>query len=227
MQRIHYFASIFYFFNGWPRLIYLSAPLGYLLFNHAPVNASFLLLLVYYLSYFITSLIASNRISEGYRNPFWSDVYETVMCFSVSWTAFTTLFNPEKISFQVTPKGLRFENTRLDWSKVVPHMLMSALLVIGIGFGWYGLLHHELNRDAALLSIFWSIYNLVILVAAIVVARERHQMRSWPRLSRKIPCELIFDNQTLSGEDIRFERNRDVFDPGSSCVSTVGRSKYD
>jgi len=33
-----------------------------------------------------------------------------------------------------------------------------------------------------------------------VVARERHQMRSWPRLSRKIPCELSFDSQTLSGE---------------------------
>jgi cellulose synthase (UDP-forming) len=82
----------------------------------------------------------------------------------------------------------------------VPHLLMSILLAIGIGIGLYNLSNHELNRDALLLSIFWSIYNLVILVAAIVVARERHQMRSWPRLSRKIPCELIFDNQILSGK---------------------------
>jgi cellulose synthase (UDP-forming) len=200
MQRMHYFASIFYFFNGWPRLIYLAAPLAYLLLNHSPVVANFYVLLVYYLSYFITSLIAFNRISQGFRNPFWSDVYETVMCFSVSWTAFTTFLSPEKIIFQVTPKGLRFEKTRLDWSKVVPHMLLSALLVVGIGLGWYGFWHHELNRDAVLLSIFWAIYNLVILVAAIMVARERPQIRSWPRLSRKIPCELSFDHQVLSGE---------------------------
>ena len=200
MQRIHYFASIFYFFNGWPRLIYLAAPLVYLLLNRPPVVANFYVLLAYYLSYFITSLIASNRINQGFRNPFWSDVYETVMCFSVSWTALATLLSPEKIIFHVTPKGLRFENTRLDWSNVVPHMLLSALLIIGIGVGWYGLWHHELNRDAVLLSTFWAIYNLLILVSAIVVARERHQMRSWPRLPRKIACELSFDHQTLSGE---------------------------
>jgi cellulose synthase (UDP-forming) len=178
----------------------LSAPLAYLLLNRPPVFANFYVLLFYYLSYFITSLIAFNRISKGFRSPFWSDVYETAMCFSVSWTAMTTFLRPAKAIFHVTPKGLRFENTRLDWSNVIPPVLLSALLIIGVWVGWYGTLQHELNRDAVLLSTFWAVYNLVILVAAIVVARERPQMRSWPRLSRKIACELSFNNQSLSGE---------------------------
>lgn len=200
MQRINYFGSIFYFFHGWARLVYLAAPLSYLLLNYPPVVAKFSVLLSYYLPYYITTFIAFNLISKGFRNPFWSDVYETVMCFFISWTAIETLFVPEKSTFHVTPKGVRFEKPQLDWSYVMPHILLSALLMIGLGVGGYHLWRHQLNPDAALLSAFWTVYNLVILVAAIVVARERPQKRSSPRLFRQIACEVSFDGRTFSGK---------------------------
>ncbi|MBI3811062.1 MAG: glycosyltransferase [Nitrospirae bacterium] len=200
MQRINYFGSIFYFFHGWPRLVYLSAPLAFLLFQYAPMITSPPVLLNYFLPYYITSLMAFNLISRGFRNPFWSDVYETVMCFFISWTTIETIFIPKKIKFHVTPKGERFEKSSLDWSYVMPHILLGTALVIGLGFGGYRLWEHGLNFNATLLSAVWTVYNLVILVAAIVVARERPQKRSSPRLFRQIVCELSFGGRTLSGK---------------------------
>lgn len=200
MQRVHYFGSIFYFFHGWPRLVYLSAPLAYLLFQYPPLVASVPVLMAYFLPYYITSLMAFNRISRGFRNPFWSDVYENVMCFFISWTVLETIFMPKKSEFQVTPKGERFETSRLDWSYVTPHILLGTVLVIGLGFGGYRLWSQSVNFNATLLSAFWTVYNLVILVAAIVVARERPQKRSSPRLLRQIDCELRFGDRMLSGK---------------------------
>jgi cellulose synthase (UDP-forming) len=200
MQRVNYFSSIFYFFHGWSRLIYLAAPLSYLLLNYPPVVAKFLVLLSYFLPYYITSLVAFNLISKGFRNPFWSDVYETVMCFFISWTAIETLLQPKKARFHVTPKGVRFDKPQLDWSYVMPHIFLLIVLMVGLGVGGYRLWQEELNLNATLLSVFWTLYNLVILVAAIVVARERPQKRFSPRLFRQIACELHFDGRTLSGK---------------------------
>ena len=200
MQRINYFSSIFYFFHGWPRLVYLSAPLAYLLFQYSPLVASLPVLMNYFLPYYITSLMAFNRVSRGFRNPFWSDVYETVMCFFISWTTLETIFLPKKTKFEVTPKGERFEKSSLDWSYVMPHILLGTVLVTGLGFGGYRLWGHGFNFNATLLSAVWTVYNLVILVAAIVVARERPQKRSSPRLFRQIACELSFGGRTLAGK---------------------------
>lgn len=199
MQRIHYFGSIFYFFHGWPRLVYLSAPLAYLLFLYPPLVAPLPVLVNYFFPYYLTTLMAFNLISRGFRNPFWSDVYETVMCFFISWTAVETVFLPKKSPFRVTPKGERFEKSHLDWSHVTPHILLGLILVVGLGVGGYRLWGQRLNFNATVLSGLWTVYNLIILVAAIVVARERPQKRSVPRLGRKIPCELTFGGRILSG----------------------------
>ncbi|MBI3995129.1 MAG: glycosyltransferase, partial [Nitrospirae bacterium] len=199
MQRIHYFGSIFYFFHGWPRLVYLTAPLAYLLFQYSPLIAPLPVLVNYFLPYYVTSFMAFNLISRGFRNPFWSDVYETVMCFFISWTSIETVFIPKKSRFHVTPKGERFEEAHLDWFYVMPHILLGVVLLIGMGFGGYRLWEGGFNYNATLLSLFWTAYNLTILVAAVVVARERPQKRASPRLFRQIDCELIFGGRTLTG----------------------------
>lgn len=212
MQRINYFGSIFYFFHGWPRIVYLMAPLSYLLLNYPPLKAPFPVLLNYFLPYYLTSFMAFNAVSKKFRNPFWSDVYETVMCFFISWTSLETIFTPTKTKFHVTPKGMRFEKAQLAWSYVMPHIVLFSALLLGIGVGGYRLWNGEGNFDATLLSAFWTVYNLIILVAAIIVARERPQKRSWPRLARKIDCELKFGGRTLLG------KTTDLSESGFSMV---------
>jgi cellulose synthase (UDP-forming) len=213
MQRVHYLGSIFYFFHGWARFIYLIAPLSYLLLDRAPLNAAVPDLMNFYIPYYIIGLMVFNRMSLGYRNPFWSDMYETVMCFFISWTAFATFFSPWNNKFLVTPKGIQFSKTELDWSAVVPHIILASLIVTGLGIGGYRLFQKDINPDAALLSGFWGLYNLMVIIGAIVLARERLQIRTSTRILRSIKCKISFGKQSVSGT------TSDLSETGLSLVS--------
>ncbi len=197
-QRIQYFGAVYYFLHGIPRLIYLSAPLSFLLFGYAPLRTSFAALLSHFLPYYVTSLIAFHRVSKRLRNPFWSDVYETAMSFSITATAMATFLNPGNKKFHVTPKGLRQAVSKFNLHLVIPHLILLCLLLAGISIGFHHLFSDsQIHADAFRISIFWGIYNSLLLVAAISTASERREVRTSPRLKRMIPGEILFDNTKI------------------------------
>ncbi len=188
-QRLNYFASTIYFFNGLPRLVYLAAPLAYLLFKYPPLMTDVRTLLGYYLPHYLATIIAFNMVSRGHRNPFWSDVYETLMSFVLTLAAIKTVLMPFGHTFKVTPKGERRGEWSLQTSLVLPHILLAVLLLIGIEMGILSL-GHKGSHDSVIISLVWAFYNLVLLVTAVIAARERPQRRTNTRLARSIRCEL-------------------------------------
>lgn len=197
-QRMQYFGAVYYFLHGIPRLIYLSAPLSFLLFGYAPLRTSLGALLTHFLPYYIASLIAFHMVSKRLRNPFWSDVYETAMSFSITATAFATFLNPGNKKFHVTPKGLHKAVSKFNLHLVYPHIILSGLLLIGIITGFYHIFSdRQVASDAFRISIFWGIYNIILLIAAISTASERREVRISPRLKRMIPGDILFDNTKI------------------------------
>jgi len=83
-QRIGYFASIFYFLHGVPRIICLVAPLFALLFGVIPVTADVPSLVNFFGSYYLATLVMLRTVSRGTRNAFWSDIYETAGSIALS-----------------------------------------------------------------------------------------------------------------------------------------------
>ena len=211
-QRFNYLASVVYFFHGLPRLIYISAPLSFLLFSYPPLMADIRTLLNFFLSHYIASTIAFNTVSKGHRNPFWSDVYETVMSFGLTSTAFITFFKPKERTFSVTPKMEHFDKPRINTSIVAPHILLLLLLLFGGGLGIYNILTASGRSDAILISLVWAAYNSLILVSAIIAGRERVQRRGLIRLARKIKTKLI-----LPDKDIPCV-TRDISETGLSSI---------
>src|SRR3990170_1435126 len=197
-QRIQYFGAVYYFLHGIPRLIYLSAPLTFLLFGYAPLRTSLGSLATHFVPYYITSLLAFHMVSKRLRNPFWSDVYETAMAFSITATAFATFLNPGNKKFHVTPKGLHLAVSKFNLHLVVPHIILLGLLLTGVSAGFYNLFSvHQVYPDALRISIFWGIYNMILLIAAISTASERREVRVTPRLKRMIPGEILFDDARI------------------------------
>lgn len=194
-QRIQYFGAVYYFLHGIPRLIYLAAPLSFLIFGYTPVRTDFSSLIIHFLPYYIVSLIAFHSVSQRFRNPFWSDVYETAMSFPITATAIGTFLNPLNKKFHVTPKGLRKDVSRFHLHLVIPHVILLTLLVIGVFKGFYNLhTDNYIYYDAFKVSMFRGFYNILLLIAAISTARERREVRASPRLKRMIPGEIIFNN---------------------------------
>lgn len=195
-QRIDYFGSIFYFFFGLPRLICLVAPLASLLFSASPLKADVLALTNYFFSFFLASALVMRPVSRGSRNPFWSDVYETAMCFALSAVALKALAAPRKERpFEVTPKGLRVKkSSATELSLAWPHLMTFGLLVIGLALGvqhwWQGV------GDPGLpVSIFWGSANLLLLTVALFVASEQAQERQGFRLKRDFSGRLFVDGE--------------------------------
>lgn len=211
-QRLNYFASSVYFFHGLPRLVYLTAPLSYLFFGYAPLLSDVRTLLNFFLSHYIASTMAFAMVSKGHRNAFWSDVYETVMSFGLTITAFMTIFKPKERTFTVTPKMERFDKPKINSTIVAPHILLLLLLLFAGGVGIYKLAIATNNRDAILVSLAWASYNGLILISAIIAGRERVQRRGLIRLARKIETRLSLPDKEVSC------LTRDVSETGLSVI---------
>lgn len=202
-QKAHYFGSLLYFFHGWIRLVFLTVPLAFLLFKIPPIVADTWTLMLYFLPHYLLSHHLFHKICGQYRNPFWSDVYETGGSFWLAWTAFITFFRPEKLVFNVTPKGEAASKREVfHWRYVLPHILLLGLLLLGIGMATEHFIYADLTVDAYALTCAWAVFNIVLLAASIEVAREHPHKRAIHRLNRKISCELSFEGTVITGTSV-------------------------
>ncbi|MEK7858320.1 MAG: glycosyltransferase family 2 protein [Elusimicrobiota bacterium] len=202
-QRAHYFASLLYFFHGWIRLVFLMTPLAFLLFKTPPIIADTWTLVLYFLPHYILSHHLFHKICKQYRNPFWSDVYETGGSFWLAWTALITFFQPETLIFNVTPKGeASLKKEVFHWRYVLPHIILLGLLLLGVGLVTHHLVYSDLTLDAYALNIGWALFNIVLLATSIEVAREQPHKRATHRLHRSIPCELSFEDTVIAGKTV-------------------------
>lgn len=199
MQRLLYAGSLLYFFHGLTRVIYLLAPLPYLYFNKSPIAAPTSMLLGYFLPYYVANQAAFGLITRRFRNPFWSDAYETADCFALAGTAVATLLNPAKLFFSVTPKGPGGVGERTRWSYLLPHVAVFALLAGGLAVAVMRLTNDKFTGAGTYLSIFWASYNLLLLGIAIGSGREAPRVRKNSRLRRRLRCWFSFDGTKCRG----------------------------
>jgi len=199
-QRLGYFASIFYFFHGIPRVICLLAPLSALLLEIAPVTADVPSIVNFFGSYYLATLVMLRTVSRGTRNAFWSDIYETADCIALSWAALTTALRPRKPRpFVITPKGVGKEKRGFSrWSYSVPHLIIMGLLIAGLVTGVRHLMGH-VHVPGLEVSLFWGAVNLVLVGVAILAASELPEWRRLFRIKRRLPCELLVGDERLQG----------------------------
>jgi cellulose synthase (UDP-forming) len=199
-QRLCYFTGIWYFFHGLPRLIFMVAPLFFLLFGYKTINSGYIEVLIYYLPSFLATTLGYTIITRGVRHSFWSEVYETAFCVYLSLTTFLTFLSPKRAKFRVTPKGGLTEKLNFNWRIVFPQVMIAALTIVGIGMAFSRGIYTPDYAGGIYTNLAWSLYNLILLLGAIYVAQERPQFRLAPRIFRRIRCELkLLDNSLAVG----------------------------
>lgn len=195
-QRLDYLGSIHYFFLGLPRIVYLIAPLSWLLLSVPALKADPLALIHFFFSTYLASNLGIRMVSRNTRNAFWSDVHESATCFALAGAACKGLLTRSWQRFEVTPKGQRSERSGVTSAAAIGwHAAAFALLILGI---CYGLVQWSSAAPPPGLSISlgWAGFNVLLLTAVIFAARERPQVRGLMRLARDYPCYVL----TGSGE---------------------------
>lgn len=190
-QRLCYFNAMLHFLSGIPRIIFLLAPLGYLLFGAHLISAPAIIILLMVAPHMIHSNIANSRIQGKYRHNFWGEVYETVLAWYIAMPTFVALVAPHIGTFNVTSKGGAVEENYMDWGISKPYFVLIFLNVLGLFFGGYAILSGADNAiGTVIFNLIWTIYNLLILGGAIGVAAETKQVRLSHRIQVESPSIL-------------------------------------
>lgn len=194
-QRLCYLNAMVHFFYGFPRIIFLTAPLAYLFFEAHIIQASADLIVVYALPHLIHANIANSRIQGKYRHNLWAEVYETALAWYILVPTTLALINPKFGKFNVTAKGGMVEQEYFDWKIAVPYLTILALNLVGLTIGigrlfWW-------NSDewgTVLVNLAWAIYNLMLLWATLAVALETRQIRRHWRVQLAMPAMIRLAN---------------------------------
>lgn len=200
-QRICYLNSTLHYLYAVPRLIFLTAPLVYLLLNRSNVYGYVMTILAYAFPHIAQSTLTNSRIQGRYRHSFWNEVYETVLAPYILLPTTLALISPKHGKFNVTPKSHGSDQSYFAWRAALPVILLLVLNLAGITMGGLRLMTEPERQPALLMNMFWALLNVMILGAAVAVAAERRQRRHEARLERRYPARLILeDGRVLAGE---------------------------
>ncbi len=201
-QRICYFSATSHFLYGYPRLTYAIAPPLFLLFGVNSVQGLGLETLAYALPHILLSLFTNYIIYKNVRFSFWNEIFEFAMAFQAGWVTMLALFNPKLGSFNVTDKGTSISKRIFDWESMRGLLVVTAFVVSSLLAVPYWLLLRPEDWQAVLVNTMWSIFNLVLLSAALLVGFEQPQVRTAHRLQRRLPILITSDGQTIMGKTV-------------------------
>ena len=191
VQRFCYANAMLHFLAGIPRLVFLTAPLAFLLLHAYIIYAPAYAVLLFVVPHMAHASLTNARIQGKYRRPFWGEVYETVLAWYIARPTTMALISPGRGRFNVTEKGNTQAIDHFDWRVARPYLLLALLNVIGLGFAMWRFVHGPADEQVTVIvSSLWVLYNLLIIGGALAVAAEVRQVRRTHRISSRIPMAL-------------------------------------
>ncbi|HLA49849.1 MAG TPA: UDP-forming cellulose synthase catalytic subunit [Thermodesulfovibrionia bacterium] len=190
-QRLCYFNNCFFWFFGITRFLFFIAPALFILFGLKIYFASVEQVLVYALPHLVGSVILMDFLYGKFRWPFFSELFESIQSLFLMPVALSTLANPRKSSFKVTPKGKNLENEFLSGLSF-PFFIMSVILLIAMPVAVIKWFEYPLYRDVILVTIVWCTFNFSLAMASFGAFFERRQVRRHYRLWAKGKALIFF-----------------------------------
>lgn len=199
-QRLCYFNSCLFWFFGMARFIYYVAPATFLILGLSIYHASWIQVLGYAVPFVLSTFIVMDFFYGRARQPFFSEIYESVQSMFLIPAVISVFLNPRKPTFKVTPKGHKLENEFLN------PLSSSFFLVIVINFvalilaGWKWFLYPAF-RDVILVTTVWCGYNIYLALVSLGAFWERRQIRHYHRISARGEVDVFFPrmNQEVRG----------------------------
>jgi cellulose synthase (UDP-forming) len=210
MQRWIYADGIVYWHFGIFKIVFILAPLVYLIGGVPVVHATLSSILAIWLPQFVASFVCMKLVSKGRRSFIWTHVYEIAMAPTIAiavigeWLGFSTRI------FAVTPKGVSTEKLNFRWVIALPHVVLLALSLFAL-LNAFVLSANRFGLDSLVITSFWTLYNIVGLVMAILVCLERPRQRRTERTEVDLPVGArLWEGEPVEGRilDLSFNGAR-------------------
>lgn len=201
-QRLNYTFAASHFFFGVPRLIFLLAPITYLIFGLNPLNEDVKVVLIYAVPHLILSYINTAAANGAHRHSFWPEVYETAMAPYAGVVTTLALIAPKLGTFNVTAKGEQTDRAWFNWRVTRMLLAVLALCLAGFPFFVWRVAHFPLQTSTLCVAAFWNLYNVSLLIAAIAAAIERPQRRVLHRIKSNLQLIAVERNAAVDYDSV-------------------------
>jgi len=219
-QRLCYFNAMSHFLYALPRLIFLTAPLIYLIFGATNIPGLWVAIVAYAAPHLVLSNLTHSRMQGKHRHSFWNEIYETVLAPYILLPTLFALINPKLGKFNVTTKGGVVNKDFFDARIARPFLLLLAFNFFGLlcaiprffqfptldvppwlSFAnWPAQIYDGSHAGTIWVNVLWTLFNLAILGVATAVAWESQQRRNAVRIALAVPSDVILaDGSMIQG----------------------------
>lgn len=206
-QRISYFASMFTYFLGFQKLIFILTPVVLLLTGVLPIRTEPLVFANYFIPYFLISVYALGRSQGGFRSIINIEQYNFIKMLSNIKAVFRGLFG--KPEFLVTPKGaVLARNTREIAVQIALIVLSAAAVVIGQYMVFTG---RAVQAWLYVIALLWAAYYIILASPIILTALRKLEFRRLYRFGGNTGITVQYEHVGSQGPD----------PPGSAVAGSV------
>jgi cellulose synthase (UDP-forming) len=187
---------LFWSANHVMRLLAFVIPGLYLLFDVQAVHASLVDAISHIGPFIIAQVAVLLWLTEGRILPVMSDLYGTLCATEVVKAFASGILRPKGQKFRVTAKGGDRSKRIIQWP--VLRIFLFYLAVNTLGIANVFVFNRSVGlTDMGVMALFWSWYNIVVLVLACYVCVEQPQRRYRHRFPTNELVQLEAENRVL------------------------------
>lgn len=173
-QRLMYWATMWSYFAGFAAIVYIVAPVVYLVFGIMPVQAYSWDFFGRLIPFLVFNQIMFLIVSRGM--PTWRGQQYSLALFPV-WiracvTAFMNVYFDRPLGFAVTPKTSQ-QPRSIPWRLITWQLAAVALLVLASAVGIWRLYSGGASGLGVGVNLFWVAFDLIVLSVVIGAVRYR------------------------------------------------------
>jgi len=195
-QRLCYASSSLFWFFPLARMVFLTAPLLYILFDMKIYAASAEEFVAYTIPYLAAAILMQGFLFGRYRWPWMSELYEYVQSVYLIRAVASVIMRPRKPKFNVTDKGRSLSQSVLSplaW----PYFLLFAVL---LGAMVYAIVRYQAEPASQTLLLVvggWNLFNLVLAGLALGCVSERAERQSQARMAVKRRATMMVNDRAI------------------------------
>jgi cellulose synthase (UDP-forming) len=194
-HRIGLIDALIYWGVSFPfKLLCILVPIIYWFTGLRPAEAPVGEAVEYFLPYYLTVMIVLGWATRGMIQPVLTDVSQVLTMFEAIKASAIGLLKPKGQKFKVTAKGGQRDQLFVQWPLLLRFGSLAALTLLGMLYGSYSDFAPARNIvEARELVVWWSIYNLIVLLLAMAVCIELPRYRREERFRTSEPVRVIIE----------------------------------
>lgn len=182
-NRISCADGVLFWVSGYTfKLMMITAPIVYWWTHTAVIVSTVEDMIIWLGPYLVCNAIFMWGYAKNRVIPIMTDVSHLICSIFIVRTIATALIKPFGKSFKVTSKGLSGDKVVIQWNMFLPFITLAILTFLGIiiNFSPYSTIS---GTPGFSINVFWSIFNIFILIIAALICVELPKRRKSERFS--------------------------------------------